>query len=45
MAYRIKIPKQKKIEVPVYYAIIGKKAIIDEESMREEFEEKLKKIK
>ena len=45
MAYKIKKPKQKEIVIPVYYAIIGKKAVIDEESMRDEFEEKLEQVK
>jgi len=37
--------KTKEIKIPVYYRIAGRKGIIiDEDSMREEFEFKLKKV-
>ena len=35
---------EKKIIIPVYYAEINKRIVIDEDSIKEEFEAKLKKI-
>ncbi len=38
------VPEKEEIIIPVYYTKIKGKIIIDEDSMREEFEMKLKEI-